>query len=164
METTQIISFVGIGVSLLASGGGWVYGLSLARRRDFISTITAERVKWLESLRQNVSKYTGKVHSFWHLNNSGNPADKAEAQRLLTEVDVLSNVIRLQLNPNDSPDREIELLLSSTIPDVAALQTYDPLKIHLDNLVRLTQTLLKKEWERVKQECKKGKLVVAKGP
>lgn len=160
MDTAQIISMLGVGASLLIAGGGWIYSLRLARRRDFVSTVTSERIKWIENLRQNVSKYSGKVHSFWHLKNSKDPQDKAKAAEFLTEIDMLSNLIRLQLNPNDSPDKEIEQLLS-LIPSVASSTIYDPLQLQLDRLVQLTQTLLKKEWERVKAECKQGKLVVA---
>jgi hypothetical protein len=126
-----------------------------ARRKDFIDTVTSERVKWLEHLRQNVSKFAGKVHSFWHLNENfgGDPM----AKQLLTEIDVLGYLIRLQLNPEEPVDKEIESLLRE-ISTHAARSDFGPLQKDLEELVIQAQKLLKKEWIKVKQEAKHGEL------
>ena len=138
-----------------------VYGWELisnyraARRTTFINTVTAERVKWIENLRTNISEFCGLTYT-WCASNIEGTEEKNE---ILKKIDVLRHHIRLQLNPDPSAtlDREIEKLIAE-VPYLTHQTQQDELKIAINNLIETSQTLLKEEWEKVKLESKRGDL------
>jgi len=121
------------------------------RRTTFITTVTSQRIKWIEQLRQDISAYAGLVYH-WAFTD----IPKGEEQRnLQKEVDRLSHVIRLRLNPGGELDRHIETLLRD-IPR----HTEDQIEVArlLEELTFYAQKLLKEEWEKVKRESEHGPL------
>jgi hypothetical protein len=78
---------------------------------------------------------------------------------LLKEIDKLRHLIRLQLNPDPEAhlDREIEKLIIK-VPSLTHELKQDELKESLDELIVTSQNLLKTEWEKVKEESKRGDL------
>lgn len=121
------------------------------RRTTFVNTVTSQRIKWIEQLRQDISAFSGLVY---HWSNTELP-DKTEERQIIKEIDRLHHVIRLRLNPAGTHDQTIEKLLSE-IPQ----HTSDQIKIKelLEKLTCTAQALLKDEWEKVKAESKKGPL------
>ena len=153
METKDYIYGFGIIATLIVGFANLIYTRRATRRADFIRVVTSERVKWIESLRQNVSKYAGKVHTWSHIRHS----DEKQATQVLGEIDILAYQIRLQLNPNESPDKEIEALLLS-LPRTVSNSSPEYASAPLEELTRHTKKLIKKEWEKVKEESEKGRI------
>jgi hypothetical protein len=112
----------------------------------------------LDKLRQNISDFCGLTHTWAFSNVQGKP----EEFELLSKLDKLRYLIRLQLNPKDkngvpNPDKRIENLITK-IPDLTHESKQEELKVALNDLILTSQELLKEEWEKVKSEAKEGEL------
>lgn len=59
MEYKDIFYAVGIAATFLIGLGNIVYNIHINRRTTYINSVTAERVKWINALRENISKYAG---------------------------------------------------------------------------------------------------------
>jgi hypothetical protein len=153
LDPKDVIYGFGLVATLLLGLANLIYTRRATKKADFVRTVTNERVKWIESLRQNVSGYSGKAHNWAYVGT----ADPKEADKLLAELDVLAYLIRLQLNPTEEPDKQIEIRLKQ-VPSLATKPTLDEFFSALEEIVSLTQRLLKKEWNKVKDESEQGRL------
>jgi len=147
--------FFSFGIILTFILGVWniLYSYRASRRTAFINTVTSERVKWLEKLRQNISTFCGLTYTWSFSELEGKPGDI----EVLKEVDKLRHLIRLQLNPEGIYDREIEELIAQ-IPTQTHKIHEEKLKDSLNSLVEVSQKLLKEEWDKVKEESVRGNL------
>ncbi len=153
MEGKDII--YGLGILLTFALGVWnlVTNYRLTRRTSFINTVTNQRVKWIEQLRQDISAFSGLTHTWCFSELEGKP----EELEVLKEIDRLQHVIRLRLNPDGTHDRKIAPLIRR-IPDLTHISKREELTAALEELITTTQQLLKEEWEKVKAEAKRGDL------
>lgn len=157
METKDIITSIGIGLTFIVGAWNLILTLRTARQSRFINTVTAERVKWIQELRSNISKFCGATFS-WAAIYSGKPSSTStDAAELLKDIDRFGFLIRLQLNPKEETDQKIEAIIKR-IPSLIELPKLPQLRESLEELTTATQALLKKEWEKVKQEAKKGEI------
>lgn len=123
------------------------------RKASFINTVTSQRVKWIEQLRQDISTFSGLTHTWCFSALEGKPGE----DEVLNELDRLRHVIQLRLNPDGTYDRKITALIKQ-IPDLTHESQREELKAKLAELTEVTQALLKEEWEKVKCEAKYGDL------
>lgn len=147
--------FYSIGIILTFIIGIWniVNNYRASRRTAFINTVTAERVKWIERIRENISQFCGYTYT-WSVSRI---EDTDRGEKILEEIDKLRHLIRLQLNPDGELDKKIDELIAK-IPELTHTTKTEQLKEELNNLVKTTQELLKVEWEKVKAESKRGDL------
>jgi hypothetical protein len=147
--------FFSLGIILTFLLGVWniVNNYRTSRRTTFINTVTSERVKWIEKLRDNISTFCGLTYTWSMSGLEGKP----EAAEFLKQIDKLRHLIRLQLNPDGKLDAEIESLIER-IPDLTHETQAADLKTALNDLVVASQKLLKEEWEKVKEESMRGNL------
>jgi hypothetical protein len=143
----------GIVLTFLFSVGNLIFNLRSARRASFINTVTSQRVKWIEQLRQDVATYVGLTYTWSASRMEGKPQEF----EMVKEIDRLRRVIRLRLNPLGRYDKQITALLED-IPKYTDPLSFAKLSPALDELTMTTQLLLKKEWEKVKDESEKGRL------
>jgi hypothetical protein len=124
-----------------------------AKRTTFINVVTSERVKWLGKLRTNVSILCALTNEYLH--RYGTDVDAESLQK----IERLKLEIRLQLNPNEEPDRRIRSLLQGwpNFQNQGQVQTFEGTQ---EALLAATQQLLKKEWDKVKDEAITGRLDV----
>lgn len=153
MSEKDYIYAAGILVTLVLGIWNFVQNHRASRKTSFINTVTAQRVKWLEQIRQDVARFVGLTHH-WRLSETEGSETEKE---LLQEIDQLRYVIRLRLNPHDTPDRKIADLVKK-IPDLTHESKHDELFQALEDLTAATQDMLKDEWEKVKAESKDGDL------
>jgi hypothetical protein len=149
------MSATGIGVILTFALGVWnlLNNYRMSRRTAFINTVSAERVKWIDKLRENISTFCGLTYTWQASNLEGKP----ESLDFEKQVDRMRHLIRLQLNPAGTHDREIERLLAA-IPQLTDKTKVNELHSALNDLVIVSQKLLKEEWDKVKEEAKRGDL------
>ena len=124
-----------------------------SRRTSFINTITSERIKWMGKLRKNISDFCGLTYT-WCLSELANTPQELD---YVTKIDNLHHLIRLQLNPQGTHDCTIGKLISE-IPDLTDKSEREELKKKLNELIKITQLLLKEEWDKIKLESKIGDL------
>lgn len=130
-----------------------------SQKASFINTVTSQRVKWIEQLRQDIAAYCSLLQSVAYADAEvQDPLKRAE---LLREIDRLKHVILLRLNPDPdaTSDRRIQEFMR-----VVQKQTQTPsdLETTLGSLIIETQNLIKVEWEKVKDEAEKGRLASTK--
>ena len=128
------------------------------KKTAFINTVTSERVKWLDKLRDNISRFCGLTHAWTRSKIQDTPKEI----EILSEIDTVRYLIRLQLNPkfeNGQPnvDKQIEDLIAE-IPNLTDDRRRDELDAAINRLIETSQSLLKVEWEKVKSEAKSGDL------
>ncbi len=138
LRWNDIILFSGIIVTLLLG----VWNLFSNRRTTYINAVTAERVKWINALRANLSRFAGMASS------------EATSRAELRQMEMLIN---LQMNPDDDLGKDI----SQDIYDICIHcenGDLDIVRLRLGTLLSRGQVLLKKEWDKVKEEAKYGDL------
>ncbi len=153
METKDIVYVIGILATFILGSWNLINNYFQTRKSSFINTVTKQRIEWLEKIRQDVSKFCGLTHT-WVFSDIKN---KPEEFEVLKELDQLRHVIKLRLNPNDIPDRKISALINK-IPDMTHESQHEDLRKSLQELINVTQDMLKNEWDKVKLEAEKGKL------
>ncbi|MCG9559869.1 hypothetical protein [Vibrio kanaloae] len=124
------------------------------KKTSYINSVTAERVKWINILRENVSKYTGLTY---HWVVSEIDPDSKESKEIIRELDQLNMLIRLQINPKEDLGKKVIAHLDK-IPDLTHKSYEAELKSKLHEMVKDVQELLKEEWDKVKDEAENGRL------
>lgn len=81
--------------------------------------------------------------------------DKAEKQKVVERIDILRFLIKLQLNRSDDFDKKL-IAKIDLIPDLTIPNKIENLTKEINELIDLTQDLLKLEWEGAKLESMKG--------
>jgi len=140
-----------------------IIALSIARRNTYLTTVTAERSKWIDKLRNNISEFAAicayvQQRYFMDKISYGSLSDappkfrnSPEHDELMRKLENLEALIQLQLNPRGTIDRNI----------LTVIQRIRHLAVQGDSLVFSahwllighSQWLLKEEWETVKFEA-----------
>jgi hypothetical protein len=135
-----------VGIALTFAIGVWNLVLSYrtTRKTGYINTVTNQRVKWIEQLRQDIATFAGLTYTWSFSQAEGKPQEF----EMLRDVDRLRYVIRLRLTPDGTHDRKIKALVAK-IPELTHTVNQAELKDALDELVVTSQSLLKEEWQKV---------------
>lgn len=146
MEPKDLIAIVGIAVTLAVSVANLVYSVQSNRKSVFVNTVTASRLKWIESLRDKVSEFIAVTARL-----SSSRRD-SRSDELLLERDTLLHQIALHLNPLDPEDQRIRSIADEVRELTDKPNVEDALATALLSLRTATGNYLKKEWNRVKAE------------
>jgi hypothetical protein len=141
----------GVIVTLVLGLVNLYVNLRVAKRTAFVNTVTSERVKWLAKIRENMSTLCSLCDQWTQHRTQDNTP---ELQR---QIERIKNEIRLQLNPNDPEDQDIERLLARLPSWTNSLTPEEYSKLQTA-LVSATQEMLKREWDKVKDEAVYGDL------
>lgn len=153
MDPKDYVLAAGVVVTLVLGIWNALVNYRVSQRNSFIDTVTTQRIKWIEQLRQDIPSFSGLTFHWC----SSALQDTPEKAAMLKEIDRLCYVIRLRLNPAGEHDKTIERLIGE-IPKFTDPHYRPQLLAALDRLTRTTQFLLKQEWEKVKLESKHGDL------
>lgn len=146
----EIALITGVVVTFILGIANLIYSLRSGKRTAFVNAVTSERVKWIGKVRENVASLLAQTEQ-WVSNLS------QERYPLLQEIDRLNHEIRLQLNPNDIEDRTIEQILLR-FPNWRKTINPDDFPALREDLIVATQAMLKREWDKVKEESVNGRL------
>jgi hypothetical protein len=105
MGASDQIALVGIALTFLVSVANLIYSLRNNRRTIFVNTVTTSRLKWINSLRDEVSQYIAVTT---RISDHSSPSEKIGD--MLLQRDTLLHQIALHLNPLDSEDQRINVL------------------------------------------------------
>ncbi|OXB10184.1 hypothetical protein B0A81_04010 [Flavobacterium plurextorum] len=149
MTTPEIVTLVGIGLTFLVGVFNLIITFKNVRKTAFINSVTASRIKYIQELRESISKFCGLAHSYA---NKIYKLEYKEVWELHKEADNLRFLIRLYLNPEDDywDNRIISL-----IDQIILKSDKDPTE-PINELITITQYLLKLEWEGAKRESEIG--------
>lgn len=144
---------IGIITAFLLGIFNIAYNLHTSKRTTYINAVTAERVKWINNLRDNISNFCGRTY-YWtmHPNFAENPKSK-ESLDVIAELDRIKMLIKLQLNPTGSYDKQIINLIDDIKEYTGNM---NKMKELTNGIIETSQLLLKEEWDKVKLESKIG--------
>lgn len=150
----EAMMFYGVIATLIVA----IINLRNSKGDRYIDSINAERVNWINKIRELFSEYD-KIAYIMGENIDKGTSKINENGELYKELIYYNNHIELFLNPTEVITKEI-IKLQDTISN--NLLYDDPTKIEqlpeeLLNLHYLQQVVLKSEWKRIKRETKKGK-------
>jgi hypothetical protein len=150
-QTIDWITLIGIFSSFIVGSLSLWVGIRNSRKTIFINSITTARIKYINDLRGNVSEFCGLFYRYKKLVDLKSDLSN-EKLKVLESSDRLKYLITLQLNPEDDYwDNKIIRLIEEIICDI---DKYPLNKIN--ELIVITQYLLKLEWEGAKRESQKG--------
>lgn len=158
---TGMLSLVSATTALVASLVGPLVTLSVARRQINASVLSANRQKWIETLREMLAELISLlvavvvVKARWRDNWNGGMGALAAEPGLLTKLERIVLVqwkIRLLINPLEADHRELYRTIESTLERLKAEGSSDAeTSADIEQITRLAQSILKREWERVKK-------------
>lgn len=151
MTTTESITLAGIGLTFIATATNLFLLVKNSKKTTFINSITKSRIKlkYIQDLRDNISQLCSLVVSY---KQRISKLSYEEYFELLKEVNRLKFLVRLHLTPTDEYwDNKILELTN----EIQINENIDPTE-KIEELIVITQFLLKLEWEGVKLESKKG--------
>lgn len=150
---------IGIIGTIILAAWNIVNHWHLSKKTTFINAVTSERTKWIGLLRQNISAFCA-LALHWALTSSSLSSTKRQEVR--EESDRLRMMIKLQLNPDEADSRNVMRLVDEipkyTDPEASNPEKLNTLKDKLEELVKISQKILKEEWDKVKAEAKNGDL------
>jgi len=150
-EITQIVTLIGVILSFIVGAAGLWVGIRNSRNTTFINSVTTSRIQYIQDLRNAIAEFCGLFYRYKLLvdNNKDLSIQKLE---VLAVADKLKYLIILHLNPEDIDwDKKIVSLIDSIRESIDNNPTDK-----IDELITLTQYLLKLEWEGAKLESQKG--------
>jgi len=142
MTTTEIVTLVSIGLTFFVGVFNLIITFRNVRKTAFINSVTAARIKYIQELRESISKFCGLAHSYA---NKIYKLEYKEVWELHKEADNLRYLIRLYLNPEDE---YWDNKLISLINQILLKSDKDPTE-PINELITITQYLLKLEWEGI---------------
>lgn len=154
METKDVVYTVGILVTFSIGLINSVNNIYINRRTTYINSVTTERVKWINALRESISKFAGLTYN-WVISDVKEGSD--ESKEILKEIDQLRILIQLQLNPAEELSQKI-IKWIDTVSNSTHEYQKEQLKENLAGMVTDVQKLLREEWDKVKDEAEKGRL------
>lgn len=149
MTTTEIVTLIGIGLTFFVGVYNLIITFKNSRKTAFINSVTASRIKYIQELRESISRFCALAYSY---NNRASKLSYEQLWELHKESDTLRFLIRLYLNPIDD---YWDSRIISLIDEILIKSDKDP-KEKIDELVVITQYLLKLEWEGAKRESEIG--------
>ncbi|HUD13636.1 MAG TPA: hypothetical protein VMQ56_08275 [Terracidiphilus sp.] len=147
MGSNDVVAITGIAVTFVVSVANLIYSLRTNRRTIFVNTVTTSRLKWIDTLRDEVSEFIAVTT---RLADHSLPLDKRT--EMLLQRDTLLHQIALHLNPVDPEDQRLKTLAIRARELSEQGDVKKELPAALTELRDATGNYLKKEWNRVKNE------------
>lgn len=160
MEFGPVVSLVSASTALVASIVGPIITLTVARRQFNATVISANRQKWIETLRDTLAELVAllrgalvvksKWKDKWDRGRGPLNADPALLEKF--EHIVLSqSTIELLINPTDASHQRLHETIETAISRLRAEESLEAETQHdIRTITALGQTILGREWQRVK--------------
>ncbi len=153
----SIISAITAIISTLTALGAIIIGsivsLKIAKRQISASTVTTSRQQWINNLRDTIADFLAKTSMVYCLAKKHYANDQSIPR--IEQVSQLNNRIHLLINPNEDDHAKLASLVDDISKSLKLAQTEGKDLIRdfgdkQDEVLILSQKILKREWERVK--------------
>jgi hypothetical protein len=156
-----VISLVSAATALVASILGPFVTISVAKRQIIANVVSTNRHKWLQELREAIAELVSLLvavivvklnwQGSWNEGRgaiAGDPARLAKLERLVR----VQWQIRLLLNPGEADHQAMYRAIDTALAHAKA-DSLDvkPIEVEIENITALAQSILKREWVRVKR-------------
>ena len=150
-EALALISAI---TALCAVVLGPLVSLWAAKQQSRVAVLSANRQAWINALRDLIAECTstsGLIHMADWSNRS-----QAEFEAKMERLAFLIAKIRLMLNPKEEDHQRLAELLRTLLKSLGGRKAGDTKDVSagakaVQELVPLSQAILKREWERVKR-------------
>jgi hypothetical protein len=160
MEFSSIISLVSAGTALVASVVGPVITLTVAQRQFNATVISANRQKWIETMRDTLAELIALIRAAlvvkskwkdkWDRGLGPLNADPAMLDKF-EHIVLAQSKIELLMNPIDGDHQRLYETIESAIERLRAEESLEAETLHdIRTITALGQAILKREWQRVK--------------
>ena len=156
-----LISVISACTALVASIVGPIVTLAVARRQFNATVLSANRQKWIETLRDMIAELTSLlvaalvVKSQWKEKwDKGRGALNADSALLekLERIVLAQSKIRLLLNPTEPDHQRLSHAIDAAFKRLQSEQTVESeTEADIETITALAQSILKREWQRVKR-------------
>ena len=156
-----LISLVSACTALVASVVGPIVTLSVARRQFNANVLSANRQKWIETLRDLLAELISLLVAAlviksrwkdkWDKGLGLINTDRAFLAKL-ERIVLVQWKIRLLINPTESDHRELYETIATALKRLQSEKSHDAeTETDIESITKLGQLILKREWERVKR-------------
>jgi len=156
-----LISLVSACTALVASVVGPIVTLSVARRQFNANVLSANRQKWIETLRDLLAELISLLVAAlviksgwkdkWDKGLGLINTDRAFLAKL-ERIVLVQWKIRLLINPTESDHRELYDTIATALKRLQSEKSHDAeTEADIESITKLGQSILKREWERVKR-------------
>lgn len=151
-ETVAVIAAI---TALFAVLLGPLVSIWVAKWQSRVTVLSANRQAWINALRESIAEYfsiTALIHA-----GDWSARTEVEFDQKLERLALLNAKIRLMLNPNEPDHQRMSALLGELLltmggrASAANKRDAQKAKTITDELLPLSQSVLKREWERVKR-------------
>ena len=140
LEAKDYITFVSITITLIIGIVSLIVSWKTNKKTTYINTITSARIEWIQSVRHNISTLCSLAQAM----NAGDTDYK--------EINYRIEMVKLLLNPAEEESKMVVELIGELPNAVSDGKVYE----HSRYILESTQKILKKEWDRVKEEAQSG--------
>lgn len=156
-----LIGLVSACTALVASIVGPIITLTVAKRQFNATVLSANRQKWIESLRDTLAELVSllvaalvvkaKWKDKWEKGRGALSADPALLEKLQRIV-LTQSKIRLLLNPTEVDHQRLGETIETALKRLQAEESLDAeTEADIEIITKLAQSILKREWQRVKR-------------
>lgn len=156
-----LISLISACTALVASIVAPFVTLAVARRQFNANVLSANRQKWIETLRDMVAELIAlivtalvvkaKWQGTWDQGRGALSSDPTLIEKLERLV-LIQSKIRLLLNPTEPDHQRLDQAIDAAIKRLRPEESVDAeMEADIQTITALAQSILKREWQRVKQ-------------
>ncbi|WP_425203209.1 hypothetical protein M1D53_11450 [Bacillus sp. PK9-021] len=162
MVNKEIITLIGIGVTIIIG----LLNLEASKSNRFISSINAERLKWINNVREVFSQFNKNCYIYANAvidarHDNGEEVTEEEAKKAehtFQEILYYLDLIKLYTNPTEILSAKLYLAIDDMVNELKEqdfnTEKYGKIK---ENIHYYQQVILKAEWKRMKEEAKLGR-------
>lgn len=114
-----------------------------------MEVLSKNRQAWINNLRDEVSRYIGFCQSAYFAHN-GNATVKSKLPENLTRIVEIRAKINLLLNPTEENSKILTEQMNSLSDIIKEHKDVEKLREQISDITKVTQKILKEEWEKVK--------------
>jgi hypothetical protein len=147
----EVLAILSAATALIAVVMGPLVSLWAARRQSRVTVLSANRQAWINTLRDLIAECMA-ISGFIHIADWSD-RKQSEFDEKMERFALLVAKIRLMLNPNEQDHKRLSEMLGQLMKSMRSLNEKDPVKGAqlMKDFLPLSQTILKREWERVKR-------------
>jgi hypothetical protein len=147
----EVLAILSAATALIAVVMGPLVSLWAARRQSRVTVLSANRQAWINTLRDLIAECMA-ISGFIHIADWSD-RKQSEFDEKMERFALLVAKIRLMLNPNEQDHKRLSEMLGQLMNSMRSLNEKDPVKGAqlMKDFLPLSQTILKREWERVKR-------------
>lgn len=130
-----------------------IVSIYVAKRQIRASVVSTSRQKWIDSLRDQLAEFIAAAHVMG-LHRGLNMIETPEFNSRLEQLRLIESKVLLLLNPNEADHKVLAATIGALIPQLFGGDELSKRKVAKEALPRITeqsQSILKREWERVKR-------------